>query len=772
MLPLKKYKYSDYLKNIVGIEKEYRLSKVAKVAAFMYKQDDIKILYKDALKKIDDVKTNDYSVLVANPPYSVKGFLETLDEQSLSEYKLCQSIDNKSYDTNNAIETFFIEKAKMLMQPNAVMGIILPSSILVKENKLYTQAREILLQYFYIVSIVELQSRTFGKTGTNTVILFAIKKPKVPEPAEHWRCRVQNWFKNSKNKTNVYDDEHIIEHYCQLQNYPLDDYKKFLKWQLNPRLLDTEIFKEYLNNYCKKNKIKDFNTLLENETERNKFIEYLQDLEKDKLWYYALAQENPMPVLVVRYENDNNKQKDFLGYEWRGRKGSEGIRYINQNKNTKKDEDTDNEDDNVIIELLQGIQNIQTPMFNPKDFNDLNKINYYIQQNFLNEQPAIPQDVQPFINYFKLTDMLDFSKVEFNKNIHLAPKNIVLNFQIKMTKNYQRSKLESLIIPINFNQIKIKKTEYLSTGKFPIISQDSDKFISGYTNKSNPINELPLILFGDHTCILKYIDFPFFPGADGTKLIVINKEIVITKFVYFYLQLVEIENEKKYERHFKYLKNIEIPIPPKPVQERIVAECEKVDREVENITKQIEACKFEIEDLVNGIEGNGKKVKLNEIAEMIKGTSITKEKTNEGNIPVVAGGINFAYFHNVANRPKNIITVSSSGANAGFINFWDVEIFASDCTTINNLNSKNLNNKLLFYILKSKQDFFYSIRKGMAQPHVYAKDFENLEIYIPQKENFKNILEQIEIIEKKKKELEEKLNKFVGMKKLIIEKEG
>ncbi len=122
---------------------------------------------------------------------------------------------------------------------------------------------------------------------------------------------------------------------------------------------------------------------------------------------------------------------------------------------------------------------------------------------------------------------------------------------------------------------------------------------------------------------------------------------------------------------------------------------------------------------------------LQEIAEIKKGSSITKKDTNEtGDIPVIAGGQKPAYFHNIANRFGDTITVSSSGAYAGFINFFKSPIFASDCTTIQCDNEK-CRTDFLYYILKSKQEDFYSLQQGGAQPHVYAKDFGKILIPLP-----------------------------------------
>lgn len=176
-----------YYEQIYGIEKEYRLSKVAKVSSAMYGQNEINILYADALSsfelanpKVSDeqnlqiqIKPNTFDILIANPPYSVKGFLETLSTKSKETYTLFANKD-LNIESNNAIECFFCERAKQLLKDNAIAAIILPSSLLNKGG-IYESTREIILQNFYIIAIVELGSQTFGATGTNTIILFLQK---------------------------------------------------------------------------------------------------------------------------------------------------------------------------------------------------------------------------------------------------------------------------------------------------------------------------------------------------------------------------------------------------------------------------------------------------------------------------------------------------------------------------------------------------------------------------------------------------------------------
>ena len=121
---------------------------------------------------------------------------------------------------------------------------------------------------------------------------------------------------------------------------------------------------------------------------------------------------------------------------------------------------------------------------------------------------------------------------------------------------------------------------------------------------------------------------------------------------------------------------------------------------------------------------------LGDWAEIRKGTLITEKTANtNGDIKVISAGVDFSYYHDVANRPKNTITISTSGANAGFVNFWREPIFACDCTTITN----SVIGRTLYILnfLKIVQDFIYQQARGSAQPHVYPKDIEGLKIIVP-----------------------------------------
>lgn len=155
-----------------------------------------------------------------------------------------------------------------------------------------------------------------------------------------------------------------------------------------------------------------------------------------------------------------------------------------------------------------------------------------------------------------------------------------------------------------------------------------------------------------------------------------------------------------------------------------------------------------------------KLVFLSEVSEIRKGTSITKEKTKEGNIPVIAGGQELAYFHSESNREGNVITISASGAYAGFVNYFENEIFASDCNTVISKNENQISTKLIFEFLKSIQKEIYGLQRGQAQPHVYGEDISKIKIPLPPIDIQQKIVSEIEVLEAKEKKAKEEVEKL------------
>ena len=108
---------------------------------------------------------------------------------------------------------------------------------------------------------------------------------------------------------------------------------------------------------------------------------------------------------------------------------------------------------------------------------------------------------------------------------------------------------------------KVQTSEYLKTGQFAIVDQGKNQ-VAGYTNNESLVNStlIPIIIFGDHTKILKFVLKPIALGADGAKALLVNPKIAYGKYIYYFLKTVKIK-DAGYSRHFKFLKDIHIPIP-------------------------------------------------------------------------------------------------------------------------------------------------------------------------------------------------------------------
>ena len=160
--------------------------------------------------------------------------------------------------------------------------------------------------------------------------------------------------------------------------------------------------------------------------------------------------------------------------------------------------------------------------------------------------------------------------------------------------------------------------------------------------------------------------------------------------------------------------NAKIIIPPIEAQEEFASIYNQADK------SEFVGRKSQFIEMFKG----DNQVPLGDICNIEKGATITRNDVLPGEVPVVAGGQEPSCYHNVANREAGAITVSASGAYAGYINFWNCPIFASDCNTIISKDDEKTDQTFVYFGLRAMQKQIYGLQKGGAQPHVYGKDLQ------------------------------------------------
>lgn len=128
---------------------------------------------------------------------------------------------------------------------------------------------------------------------------------------------------------------------------------------------------------------------------------------------------------------------------------------------------------------------------------------------------------------------------------------------------------------------QILSADIQPSGRFPVVDQ-GQAFIAGYSDAEKRVirDDLPMVIFGDHTRCVKYVDFPFILGADGTKVLKPKEDLFDAKFFYYALLSLDIPN-RGYNRHFTVLKEKTVPCPDKDEQQKVATVLSVVQRAIE-----------------------------------------------------------------------------------------------------------------------------------------------------------------------------------------------
>ena len=241
----------------------------------------------------------------------------------------------------------------------------------------------------------------------------------------------------------------------------------------------------------------------------------------------------------------------------------------------------------------------------------------------------------------------------------------------------------------------------------------------------------------------------------GCLRVTVDKAKAMPEFVFFQLQ--KKDTIGWVEKHAigatmlnlntSILSNVPIELPSLSTQHSIATILSRYDSLIENYQKQIKLLEeaaqrlykewfvdfhfpgHENTKIVDGVPDGWTPSKLGQLAEFKRGKTITKKDAIEGVIPVVAGGLEPAYYCNKSNTAERVITVSGSGANAGFTRMYFENVWASDCSFIDASTTPFLH--FIYCYLKDNKTTIDNMQKGAAQPHVYAKDINSLELCIP-----------------------------------------
>ena len=270
--------------------------------------------------------------------------------------------------------------------------------------------------------------------------------------------------------------------------------------------------------------------------------------------------------------------------------------------------------------------------------------------------------------------------------------------------------------------------------------------------------------------------------APNLYLLKLNEQVHST-YLYYYLKsingqkaLKDINASTSLGALYKEdVKNLYILYPPIAEQRAIAEALSDVDGLIAALDKKIAKKRLLKQGAMCkllSLSGRGKKwfnARLGSVVSIRKGSMLTSDRFVAGNIPVIAGGKIPAGYHNVANRPANTITISASGASAGYVALYNKPIFATDCSTIEPCSTYDIH--YIYHLLKYYQSEIFAMQTGGAQPHVHPSDLNELQIlYAKDIEEQQAIATILSDMDKEIANLEAKRDKYRLIKSGMMQK--
>ena len=616
---------------LFGIEKDYRLARVSKISMFMHGADNGNVVFGDGLDNHNEkivIENGQFDILVANPPYSVSAFKNHLELKN-NELNLLQYISKDGKE----IETLFVERIAQLLKPKGIAAVILPSSILSNSSTSYIKAREEILKNFTLHAIVQFGSKTFGATGTNTVVLYLQKNNEPPVKAEIAKDNVTAIFEN--DDLNVVSDKEIFDSYCKKIEVTKEDYLQFIKAARACEEYTQFKTYAYFGMYAKEFEESTEFKKLKSEKKAKAFFDYVLSIEKEKLYYFALIYKQQ--TLVVTAPSDNAEQETFLGYSWSNRKGDEGIKIKSSSP-----------------------QNACGLLYNVYD--EENSIARFVKDAFLGIYRSsvvvepVETTISKYISVNALKDMIDFSRTSFDKAIKCNAK--IENGELKIESKWPLVKLgEVCDIKIGGTPSRNNAEYFGGENLWVSISEMNGQVIYDTKEKitDKGVKNSNVKLIPKRTTLLSFklsIGKTAVAGKDLytneaiAALIPFDLKKLSNDFLFQYFNGNVLDASSVGKKAFgkslnsAYLKTeMQIPLPPLDVQKSIVAECEQVDSEYQNAQNDIADCKAKITKIIANETGVNKKLK--DICDMKAGKFVSADDISpvqkEGMYPCFGG---------------------------------------------------------------------------------------------------------------------------------------
>lgn len=607
--------------HIFGIEKDYRLARVAKISLFMNGAGEGNIIFGDGLENAPDkgIENGTFDILVANPPYSVKDFKQHLQLKNNS-FTLIDRIGLNGGE----IETLFVERIAQLLKPKGIAAVILPSSILSNDSASYTGAREKILQNFFIRGIASFGSKTFGATGTNTVVMFLEKFNEPPKQIDLFKDSVSAIL--SGEELTDWKDKDIFESYLAQIEVDEEIYRGFLKKAYSLTELDEiEYFKMYVAAFNDsteaKNmqKTKSYKTMTADEQAAillNKLYAYIRAVESEKILYFSLVYQQK--TVIITAPADNKAQKEFLGYDWSNRKGNEGIQIIAPGGK----------------------------MYDNSDRAAEGTLAYAVKESFNDVTVPISEEQQSFVSIVKTKDMLDYSRIGFNKSIRTS-----IEKKIIITSKYSTKSIGDICKElfaggdVPYGNWSETKNEIHSV---PIYTNGTgERALYGYTNIARVSVDAVTISARGTIGYSEVRAAPFYPAV---RLIVAipDESIVLKKYLKDIIAIIDFSRAGKTipQLTVPMLREIQIPIPPISIQQQLVSECEKIDEEYNTTRMSIDTYRQRIEEIFNKLgvanSGGGYRLTLSDkekFSVSIGKRILNSELVPDGTIPVYSANV-------------------------------------------------------------------------------------------------------------------------------------